>query len=580
VLGRLDVRVIYPRPGATIQARDSTFIFGSSGSGDATLRINGQPVEVLPNGSFLGWVPVPEAEGAFELVARRGGDSSKVRVPVVIPPRPVPLARGGPLADLGSLLPRGVQARLSDELVRVSIRASPEARVTLVPAIGDLIDLVRSSGDSTFFAADVPAPALNGPGRIVIRRTSNSQSPISNLQSPVPNPQPPDSLSLPAPRIVLADSSGRVFATLGAASVALPDTDRVVIGRPVAGGTYKWFFLPQTVVEVTGRSNDEMRVAIASGLDVWVNADEVGSAVAGGAAPVRVVANARVLADPAGEWSELVLPIGQRPAWSVDAIPGGLTLTLYGTTANTDIINYAAGDSLVSRVTWEQVLRDRARYTIEFRQPLFGYLVLWRNGALVLRMRRAPRVDPVRPLAGLRIVVDAGHPPGGSTGPTGLYEPVATLAISERVRALLEQRGASVIMTRTSPSALGLAERPLAARRANAHAFVSIHLNALPDGVNPFRAHGTGTYYFTPQSVDLARAVQQGMVRHMGLRDLGINYDNLAVIRPTWMPSILAEGAFIMIPEQEAALRAPEFQQAYAAGVVEGIEAYFRGLRR
>jgi N-acetylmuramoyl-L-alanine amidase len=66
----------------------------------------------------------------------------------------------------------------------------------------------------------------------------------------------------------------------------------------------------------------------------------------------------------------------------------------------------------------------------------------------------------------------------------------------------------------------------------------------------------------------------------MGLRDLGINYDNLAVLRPTWMPSILCEGAFVMLPEQEALLRTPEFQQAYALGVAEGLETYFRALRR
>ena len=68
------------------------------------------------------------------------------------------------------------------------------------------------------------------------------------------------------------------------------------------------------------------------------------------------------------------------------------------------------------------------------------------------------------------------------------------------------------------------------------------------------------------------------MVRHMGLRDLGTNYDNLAVLRPTWMPAVLCEGAFIMIPEQEAALRTAEFQDRYALGVVDGIEAYFKGL--
>jgi N-acetylmuramoyl-L-alanine amidase len=33
-----------------------------------------------------------------------------------------------------------------------------------------------------------------------------------------------------------------------------------------------------------------------------------------------------------------------------------------------------------------------------------------------------------------------------------------------------------------------------------------------------------------------------------------------------------------MIPEQEAALRTPEYQEAYARGVVEGLERYFAGL--
>ena len=102
--------------------------------------------------------------------------------------------------------------------------------------------------------------------------------------------------------------------------------------------------------------------------------------------------------------------------------------------------------------------------------------------------------------------------------------------------------------------------------------------NALPDGMNPYVSHGTGSYFFQPHSVALARAVQAGMVREMGLRDLGIHYDNLALVRPTWMPSVLCEGAFIIIPEQEAALRTTEFQAAYARGVVEGLESYFRTM--
>jgi N-acetylmuramoyl-L-alanine amidase len=187
-------------------------------------------------------------------------------------------------------------------------------------------------------------------------------------------------------------------------------------------------------------------------------------------------------------------------------------------------------------------------------------------------------VDPARPLAGLTIAVDAGHPPGGATGPTGLWEPVAVLPVAERVRDLLQQRGATVVMTRTTADAVGLAARPALARRAGAHAFVSVHLNALPDGVNPFTANGTSTLFFHQHSEPLARAVQAQLVRRLGLRDLGIHYQNLAIARPPWMPAVLAEGLFLMLPEQEAAMRSPAGRERYARGIVDGVEAYFHSL--
>jgi N-acetylmuramoyl-L-alanine amidase len=385
---------------------------------------------------------------------------------------------------------------------------------------------------------------------------------------------------LALPRVALIDSAGPQYVVVGASTngTAAVDTDRVIIGRPVAGGTYKWFLLPGTMVELTSRIGDAARVRLARDLQVFVDATELSPLPAGTMLPARVAGNARVSA--AGEWSDVRIPLTAAPPYSVDIEPGALVLTLYGTQANTDIINYTSTDSTVRRVTWRQVTNDRAEYRVELRDPPYGYLVIWDRSALVLRVRRAPHVDPAQPLGGLTIAVDAGHPPAGSTGPTGLYEPVATLAIAERLKTYLEQRGARVIMTRTAPGAVALNERPIMARRSNAHAFVSIHLNALPDGINPFTAHGTGSYYFNAFSEPLAREVQRGMVRRMGLRDLGVNYDNLAVLRPTWMPSVLCEGAFVMIPEQEAALRTPEFQDAYARGVAEGIEEFFRGLAR
>ena len=50
--------------------------------------------------------------------------------------------------------------------------------------------------------------------------------------------------------------------------------------------------------------------------------------------------------------------------------------------------------------------------------------------------------------------------------------------------------------------------------------------------------NGTGTYYFHSSAAALARDVQHGLVRWMGLRDLGVNYDNLAVAALQAQPAV------------------------------------------
>jgi N-acetylmuramoyl-L-alanine amidase len=52
------------------------------------------------------------------------------------------------------------------------------------------------------------------------------------------------------------------------------------------------------------------------------------------------------------------------------------------------------------------------------------------------------------------------------------------------------------------------------------------------------------------------------------------------MVRPTWLPAILTEGFFMIVPEQEAALRSAEGQRRYARGVVEGIRRYLAAQPR
>ena len=171
VTGPVTISVVYPHPDAVIETRDSNFILGSVGTGDATLMINGYAVPVEPNGAFLAWLPVPDStKPRYDLVAVVGPDTSRLSYPI-----------------------------------------------RLLPSRAAQADSAAASAAST-------------------------------LDQPFPD-------------------SGR-FVMLAARDSTLPDTDRFVIGRPIPGGTYKWFLLPGTLLEVTGRSPGYERVRLDDALDI------------------------------------------------------------------------------------------------------------------------------------------------------------------------------------------------------------------------------------------------------------------------------------------------------------------------
>lgn len=363
-----------------------------------------------------------------------------------------------------------------------------------------------------------------------------------------------------APAVLVGDSPSRTVS----------DTDNVVIGRPTPTGSYRWFLFPGTPVRVTEYRDDMARVQLDADQQVWVARSSVTAVGSASAAPLAL--SQPRLSAISGEL-DLELDVPQPPAYLVEESERTLTLTLYNTARGGDTVS-SITDPLLSAVTQSRS-GSRISYRFDLTRSVYGYLVTYRDGMLKFSIRRPPTVDPVAPLRGMTIVVDPGHPPIGATGPTGLWEPVPTLAVGLRVRDLLEQKGAHVVMTRTTADPVALGDRPVIARRANANALISIHLNADADGNNPFRSNGTGTYYFQPQSKLLATDIQNALVPELGLRDRGVMFQNLALARPTWFPAVLAEGLFIIMPDQEAAIRTPQYQEAYAVGIVNGVERFF-----
>ena len=503
VRGPVQINVVYPKPEQMLTVRDSNFIFGSVGSGDAALRINGVPVPVWPNGAFMGWLPVPpDSAPRYELIAGNSTGTARLELPIKLPPAPDTTNRNNLVGD------------------------------TLKPVVS------------------------------------------------------PDTLT-PIP--------GNAYVALGAPGSAVDDTDRVTIARPAPGNgqEYKWFLFPGTVVRVTGSqraSGDEfVRIELDSGQVAWVlrselqaqyvSPDSLHRIIGETMAPVRRVGDVRIR--PAADWIDIVIPVtGPPPPYLVEESDRSLSLLLYGVTGAPVVsMMPQPPDSYLNSVSSPTSEPTRVRYSIDLNRPPYGYLALWQKDTLTFRVRRPPRiVDRANPLRGLTVTVDPGHPPAGATGPTNLYEADAVLQVGLKLRDLLTQAGANVVMTRTTPDPVELGLRPIISRRANAHAFVSIHLDAAPDGQNPLTTNGSWTLYFWPHSIPLAQATQSGLLADMGLRDKGIAFQNIAVARGTWMPSILTEGAFVIMPDQEAALRTPAYQEAYATAILHGLQSYFASL--
>ncbi len=404
------------------------------------------------------------------------------------------------------------------------------------------------------------------------------------LSHPIRLPPPPDTTAPVTPPTPQPADTAAGYGILVGPTTVTNDTDRVVTGQPSPDPDItRYFLFPGTVVRTRGLVGGQMVVELEPSVRFLVDTAQIRPQPVGYTPPTLSIGRDTIVAN--GEAVDLIVPASAPPAYYVRVDGSRLTVTLFGVTP-------LAPRTEGGRVIADPLLRSisvahgpvRTEYTLDLSRAVFGYQPLYENGNFMLKVRRPPTIDPSAPLRGLRIAIDPGHPglagqSGGATGPTGLLEREAVIPVGLRARDLLIARGAEVLLTRSATEqAVDLNLRPTMARRANVHALVSIHYNAFPDGVNPFLHNGTSTYSFHAHSARLSQLVHEAMIRNMHLRDLGARRANFAVVRPTWFPAVLTEGAFMMLPDQEHAMRTAEYQDAYARSIVEGLEQYFREL--
>lgn len=182
---------------------------------------------------------------------------------------------------------------------------------------------------------------------------------------------------------------------------------------------------------------------------------------------------------------------------------------------------------------------------------------------------------------GKKIVIDPGH--GGSNPGAVRYdlrESDNNLAVGLKVKKLLEDQGATVVMTRTSDATVAkkgaalkdeLQARVDIAHNNGADALISIHTNSNENTA----IKGAMTFYYHDASKALAKAVQEQLVKATGAADKGIDHGNFLVLRNSKIPAILVEMGFITNYEEAMKLNEDAYRNKMAAGIANGIGQYF-----
>ena len=225
------------------------------------------------------------------------------------------------------------------------------------------------------------------------------------------------------------------------------------------------------------------------------------------------------------------------------------------------------------------------------------------------------------------VVLDAGHggkDPGTIGSKLSHREKDIVLNITKEVGRLLRNNHADdikVIYTRQTDIFVELGRRAEIANKAKADLFVSIHVNALPKN-SPHRARGVQSYTLSlstaetnleveklensvialegeaakkynyntsaesnimfelmqdhdmKNSVEFAKLAQNEMVHNAGRNDMGVKQANLAVLRLTYMPSVLLEVGYITTPSEENFLMSASGQNTMARSIYNAIIRY------
>lgn len=231
---------------------------------------------------------------------------------------------------------------------------------------------------------------------------------------------------------------------------------------------------------------------------------------------------------------------------------------------------------------------------------LFAFTAL----ALLVTISFAQAAEARKPLAGVVICIDPGHPSETSAGTSSrdhkLSERHVNWIEATKLRALLINAGAKVVLTKTYEEELVTnRERAEIANRAHANLLLRLHCDAGPQsGICTFYPDRQGTRFgvigpsrdIIERSRDAARLFQPAVAKALSgsLPDLGIKGDSATFVGGKQgaltgsifaeVPALTVEMCVLTNLHDYAFIRTPKGQVAMANALRAGVEAFAKHI--
>lgn len=170
------------------------------------------------------------------------------------------------------------------------------------------------------------------------------------------------------------------------------------------------------------------------------------------------------------------------------------------------------------------------------------------------------------------VILDAGHG-GNDRGAEVEYaiEKQINLQVAFKLKALLEARGVSVVMTRQEDVYLSLEDRAACANEYDADLFISVHCNFYDENI---LVRGFEVYYYqNKQAKSFADAILNDLKSTGQFKTRNVKSASYYVLKNTQMPAILLEMGFLTNEQDRQDLCNEDYQQALAETIADAVVA-------